>query len=361
MTTRRRTAGTAALFLAAVGLSFGAGEVAVRILRPAYDLPDDPIRNPLWRHDSEIGWLHEPGSEGVLEREEFSHHVRINGLGWRDRERTLEKPPGTFRILTLGDSFTWGHGVEDGEIFTLLAEGLLPGVEVVNLGLSASSTDQQWIILRRFGLAYHPDLVLVMLSRNDFMGNTEDRAGLYHKPRYTLGPDGRLLLENVPVPRYSSLERLNDRLRRRSALLNLVESVFEGSTEVDREALRSQRAESYRITEALLLAVRDEARGAGARFAVGLVPSTSHTYPDEIPVLEAKRFDEARALGEEAGFPVLDLVPAFREGARDPVTGGRVMLHYRRDRHWNAAGHALAARELARLLRDAGLVPFENE
>jgi lysophospholipase L1-like esterase len=348
----------AILLAASILVSSSAGEALVRLFRPEFVAGPDPIANPFWRHDAELGWSHIAGAEGTFSRPEFAHHVRINSAGWRDRERTLDKPSGFFRIVVLGDSYTWGHGVEDEEIFTRLMEERLPGVEVINLGLSASATDQQLLILRQYGLAYHPDLVLVMVSRNDFIGNVETMEGSYPKPVFTLEEGGALRLTNVPVPGVSWFSRVHYRLRRRSGLLNLIESVLQGRVEGRGPAAQGRpRTDPYAVTCALLGEMRRETEAAGASFTVALAPSNAHTYLDPIPPLEAKRFQVIRDFGARESVPVLDLVPAFRDAAR---AGGRTDLHYPLDKHWNAAGHEVVARELARLLGRLELIPFHE-
>ncbi len=353
----KRWSGPAALL--AVSLLFSAlvGEAAVRWLRPGYVAGPDPIRNPFWQYDPELGWSHEPGATGVFARDEFSHPVRINQAGWRDRERQVDKPAGTFRVVVLGDSFTWGHGVGDEEVYTRLLEGMLPGTEFLNLGLSGSDTGQQLLILEKYGLAWHPDLVLLMMSRNDFIGNVTDAEGSYPKPMFVLEPGGELRLTNVPVPRVSTLSRLHYRLRRRSGLVNLIETELERWRRNEPEAGAPGRSYGYDLTRALLHRMHAECRSAGVTFAISFVPSNAHTYPETIPRIETERTSVVEAFANSEGIAYLDLVPAFREAARDPDTGARVDLHYRRDRHWNALGHRVAARALAGMLVRKGLVP----
>jgi len=260
-------------------------------------------------------------------------------------------------VVVLGDSFTWGHGVADEEIYTRLLERLLPDTEFLNLGLSGSDTGQQLLILEKYGLAYRPDLVLLMMSRNDFIGNVEDAEGSYPKPMFVLEPGGDLRLTNVPVPRVGALSRLHYRLRRRSGLLNLVETELERwrSGEADRGA--AGRSYGYDLTRALLARMSRDCSTAGAVFAVSFVPSNAHTYPETIPRIETERTSVVEAFARKHGIPYLDLVPAFRRAAHDPATGARVDLHYRRDRHWNARGHQVAARALAKMLVERGIVP----
>jgi len=349
--------GPAALLAVSIVVAVLIGEGAVRWLRPGYVAGPDPIRNPFWRYDPDLGWGHRPGAAGVFAREEFSHPVHINRAGWRDRERAVGKPAGVFRVVVLGDSFTWGHGVGDEEIYTRLLEDALPGTEFLNLGLSGSDTGQQALILEKYGLAYRPDLVLLMMSRNDFTGNVAGAEGSYPKPMFVLDPGEGLRLTNVPVPEVSMWSRMHYRLRRRSGLLNMIESVIgQWNTETPRDP-RSGREYAYRLTTALLERMRADCDAAGARFALSFVPSNAHTYPDAIPRIEAERISVVEAFAHESGVPFLDPVPAFREAARDPSTGARVELHYRRDRHWNAAGHRVAAAALAEMLVAGRLVP----
>jgi hypothetical protein len=62
---------------------------------------------------------------------------------------------------------------------------------------------------------------------------------------------------------------------------------------------------------------------------------------------------EVAAVGAEHGVEVLDLLPAFRAAQQ----GGRTLLHLVEDRHWNAAGHRLAAREVAAHVRSSRFAP----
>lgn len=104
--------------------------------------------------------------------------VRINSLGFRDRrDYSVAKPPGTFRILILGDSVTFGHGTLDDTTYPYLVEQRLkqwrPDVnwEVWNLGVPGYNTSQELAYLQEAGPRYDPDLVIVGFYANDLVGN----------------------------------------------------------------------------------------------------------------------------------------------------------------------------------------------
>ena len=105
--------------------------------------------------------------------------VHINALGFRDRrEYNLEKSPGTFRILVLGDSVTFGHGTLDETTYPFLLEQRLrewrPDVnwEVWNLGVPGYNTSQELAYLTEVETRYDPDLAIVGFFANDLTENT---------------------------------------------------------------------------------------------------------------------------------------------------------------------------------------------
>ena len=103
--------------------------------------------------------------------------AHTNSLGFRDtREYSLSKPAGTFRILVLGDSVTFGHGALYETSYPWLLEQRLrdwrPDVkwEVWNLGVPGYNTAQELAYLNEVGVRYQPDLVIVGFFLNDFTG-----------------------------------------------------------------------------------------------------------------------------------------------------------------------------------------------
>jgi hypothetical protein len=104
--------------------------------------------------------------------------VHINSLGLRDsREYSLAKAPGTFRILVLGDSVTFGHGSVNEHTYPFLLEQRLkawrPDVhwEVWNAGVPGYNTTQELAHLRELGTKAAPDLVVVGFFENDVIDN----------------------------------------------------------------------------------------------------------------------------------------------------------------------------------------------
>jgi len=82
------------------------------------------------------------------------------------------KQPGVFRVMVLGDSFTYGKGIaEDGTYASQLQRLLQTDyrIEVLNLGVGADQSEDILRTLRRFLPELHPDLVIYGVCHNDFL------------------------------------------------------------------------------------------------------------------------------------------------------------------------------------------------
>jgi lysophospholipase L1-like esterase len=94
--------------------------------------------------------------------------VHVNSHSTRGPEFQTAKPANTIRILSLGDSKTFGWGLTEAETYSGLIEKMLQQqagngkhVEVINAGVNAWSYAQMHAYLREFGLKYQPDIVIL--------------------------------------------------------------------------------------------------------------------------------------------------------------------------------------------------------
>lgn len=106
---------------------------------------------------------------------EYRHGLTTNSQGFRGtKEYSVEKPPGIYRVIVLGDSVTLGHGVEDDQTYAAILEHKLSETgptEVINMGVSGFGTAEELIQLQHLGLAYQPDLIVLGYFPNDPLNN----------------------------------------------------------------------------------------------------------------------------------------------------------------------------------------------
>jgi len=361
------------LFGLAVGL-LGA-EGLLRLVHPVELHPTDTFlsaagRSPLQRGQSAARWLR-PHMVARHVQQDFDVEVRINSAGLRDREIPHAKPAGTRRVLVLGDSFTFGYGVELDQSFVKVAQRMLgPGWEAINGGAPTWGTGDDLDFLRAEGLRYEPDLVVVGFFRNDLADNW--LRGVYYVERGTLR---RLPAEPAPkrhTPAASPESHLGTQdgfaesiLDRGAAhehaasvrgphgpvrWLTLHSHLWRLGREAASRAHQRRRrlpapGDEVRGTQrelaGLLLAeIARVAAAEGARTMVVLIPERCDMEDAED---RAVHWSDVTAPARTAGAMVLDLAPALRRA-------GRTALYFDHDPHLNAAGHAVAGREIARAI-----------
>jgi hypothetical protein len=308
---------------------------------------------------------------------QFGQRIRINSLGMRDKERSLEKTAGSFRLLVLGDSFMEATQVSLEQSFPALLEREIAGnrsaVEVVNLAVSGWGTDDQVTYLERYGLRMAPDGVLIMMTlHNDVIENaslefhTMEAAGLRPRP-----------IQLMPWPRYA-IQKLKaylsgaSHLYRLAYLVSVRKQIESGAVQLRRHVtalLRRDTSPELEKDWALTLALLDKAKSLaeshGAWLAIGMIPLRVQIDDEAFRDIVAasglteeqmdRRAPQRRiaSWAHSRGITLIDLLPTFsaRASQSDEV------LYLPQDGHWSAAGHAIAADQAARVLTSAGLGP----
>jgi hypothetical protein len=360
-------------------------EIALRLKTPrTLRLAHVPNEFEFFQYHPLLGWVNRPQSAGYLRTPEFDHPVRINRHGLNDSEYGYAKRPGTPRILCLGDSFTWGYGVEQDQRFSEVLENeLMQGVEVINAGVSGYNTAQEWLWLRERGVKYRPDLVVLCFYLNDFTDNAQPAHGNYGRPLCAV-EGGTIQVKNVPVPRkfyranrafitlptvlsrtsytYRLLQRGYDRLRKakpeqdvekvNTRLLN-EQSFVKKQVDFEPEQGSSEPVRGQKITEALLNEIQCLCEKMGAKLLVVLIPERQEVRPhDPIPPFHPRAYKCAQEICEQNGFTHLDLRPLL---AQCEQRGRKV--YFDADYHWNTFGHRMAAEAIHRKIMEDGLLP----
>jgi hypothetical protein len=319
----------------------------------------NPERAIFWKYHPLWGWHHDPGQHGIFESAEFRIAVSINQKGLRDRDYSYERTSEKKRILVLGDSFVWGFGVEQDQIFTEQLEDLLPNVEVINAGVSGYSTDQELLWLKSEGVKYDPDLgILVVRGIDDSLNHLERVYVVYYKPRFTFGENGHLELQNVPVPQASAFERSLYLGRRHSSLVNfLIQNVRptilqklhgQGSFETQKlETFReSDASEQFTLTLALIDEIRRVAETENAQLMI--VTNSIFWWPHQ---LDATYEELVRALRDNYPY-VIDI-----EASTGYSSAQMTIPH---DGHWNQDGHRFVAEQLLKFIEENRLLEPEK-
>jgi len=298
---------------------------------------------------------------------EFRVEVRINSDSLRDVERPVAKPPGTLRILVLGDSMVEAVQVELEATFPKrlersLAAALARPVDVINAGVASSSPTTEYLMLKYKGLKYSPDVVVMAFFPADVQDDWIYRKDLVFDER------------GVPLVRASRDENLRASLGpallahwrglrfvlghalgfTRSAFTDLAVSIFDAHED-------AREREAWALTTTAIRATRDLAVTHGARFALMAVPypvqvagdgrMVGRAGPEVTRLLTASaRPQQVLArFSREQEIPYLDLLPALRGSSAHP-------LFFARDQHLTPLGHAVTARAVAAFLRERGLV-----
>jgi lysophospholipase L1-like esterase len=340
-------AGAASLAVAEIGLRYYAGYVqAQEQMDPDFLVYDDLL-----------GWLMAPDWSGRHVHYDFDARYTTNAAGLRGGNWPIPVASAGERIVFLGDSFTFGLGVNDGETFVQVLQTADTDNTYFNAGIAGYSTDQQLLYLSDRVASWRIDrLVLVVYLANDLLDNelSYPLQATMGKPLFRAGPTG-IKLTNVPVPRVSKPAEVQ--------AYTLTTAVL-GS-----EMPRSWRNNDWQLTRVLglsgmpdpelLAGMPDRLTGPLNLFtqlvaeirelcgihdvALSIVLMPGRSFVEMPDSLSAQYQDYLRheilARDAELGVPLLDLATALRE--QYAASGER--LFFPNEGHLNQAGHRAAA------------------
>ncbi|MGP0105311.1 SGNH/GDSL hydrolase family protein [Rhodoblastus sp.] len=349
----------AAVALGAIELGMravGYGSVLTVVYGRAHYNPDLP----------ELGYAGRPFARGI-ESNEGGADVAFNSHGFHDIEHARAKPPGAFRLMVVGNSFTAAIQVarRDGFVSQLgEALGQCPAlagrpVEAVNLGVGGYTIHQEYLLLRDYGLTLKPDFVVLQTNSFVVPGDLDPKLNL--SPRLRRDADGKVSVdysyEDTPQYRAKSsdfavwLQNFSDRSRLVQYAIQYRQIMRDIAAEGAPEGAPEDEAALYRsFQQGRDLAFGEMAellREKNIPFAVTIVPDAD--AESARPLGPEPVRDQWRQLAQKAGAPFIDV----EDEARAQVRATGAYLHYlgangasgHLDRVGNAFfGKALAAR-----------------
>lgn len=367
----------AALLLAEAGLRI------IGFSHARFYLPDYVFGNAL-----------RPNAEG-WQTEEGRAYVRINSDGLRDREHAKIKSANIIRIAILGDSYAEAFQLPIEDTFWSVLERELnkcpqiqpKTIEVINFGMSGYGTARELLALRHRVWNYDPDVVLLaFFTGNDIRNNSKTLEKTEYYP-YFYYEGGKLVLDNSFRTSKSFLEGVgwkgnirrylaDSRLAQLLAVINNraradAAPAAQTQTEAGLDAQiyvspppSKDWEEAWRVTEGLVSQMAKEVSEHGAKFHVVTLSNGIQVHPDSsirkkyMQRLKVKNLDypdlRIKTLGEKKNIDVLNLASSLLDYAEK----NNVCVHGFDNAtpcggHWNAHGHAVAGKIIAKRLCEA--------
>jgi hypothetical protein len=264
---------------------------------------------------------------------EFTMTFTSNSLGYRGPE---PDQPHTNSILFIGDSFTMGFGVNDGEEFPALIKAKLDealgknAVNVVNTGMG-NNGNGRWIkLLKNEADQFKPRLVVLQVMANDFEDNV--REGYF-----SVSDNGTLTELPIKVSKMKFLEPLLDNFPglSNSYFYSLIRQSLATYSDIGANDATSKEGIDYadHLTERLIAE------------AVSICQKKGYPVFAILVGLEGSRLSHIQAIFQTQQVPTLAI----------PTKTERPDLYYKIDGHWNRDGHAFVARAVFDQLQSLNL------
>jgi len=344
-------------------VALAVAEVAVRHISPQ---EVGPVR---FACHPELGYIPVPGQQGERRLPGvFTFRYSNNSLGWRGRREYREVKPTEYRVLFLGDSFTYGLGVDDDQTFAVQMEKDLRAglwsVEVMNAGCPGKGTDYALKCFQTVGRKFHPDLTALGFLGNDFQDNARGeyytiggRGELRVKPM-NCNPDNiKAVLDRLPAYNWLISWSQAANLVKQAGVDFMVKRAQKNHSDVSnglvvsytRSAGGYVTAANQNLTRIYIEQLNAAVKHAGGELMMFYIPVSQEVL--EYRQTRTTSADERaiQRLAAENGMMLWSLTPLLAH------SGQPIDRLYHQEGHWTAAAHEIAAHYLSRLIQ-SGLV-----
>jgi lysophospholipase L1-like esterase len=407
----RLRAATARLAMLAVSIALGLVVVEIGLRLAGYSPAYVNAMGSFHESNPVTGHRGKPGFRGRFKTPEFDVLIVHDDAGFRRQEFQKPESAGTRHLAVFGDSFVWGWGVEQGEVFTDQLSRRVPDWRVENYGINGTGTLAQYELFaaERRDRLQPGDVVLLAFYGNDLADNVEGT-------RTAKMIDGKIVPQPVKEPIQGGWRRtlqessylfnylsyvanryqLERRIRRAEARAIAAAEAAKAATAKAAEDARRARpaanlgegaiassaadeqnssvaaAETLKetpqptsapvtddaavqiaIVRHYLLRWHQDCAQRKARFIVAYVPGVGELNEgrDEASDRREAAFRQAfNACTKDTDIEVLDLLPGMLDAKRSGKVDHVIIAG---DGHWNPAGHRLVAEIVAARLADA--------
>ncbi|MFW5838029.1 MAG: alginate O-acetyltransferase AlgX-related protein, partial [Desulfovibrionaceae bacterium] len=350
-----------------------------------------------------------PNFEGFLISPEFSHRIQTNALGFRDHRNATQIMNADKMILCMGDSFTFGYGVNYQDMFSQQLESLLQA-QKCDYAVVSSGHENGWspvqydFYLRRYMDELQPDVVVAAVFPTNDLHDHKVLRRVYNEQGEEVAQE--LSAYTVVDGKFMDARFVDGKKHQESqSLYQSLEDILENAWR-DGKAWLYSRSYTFRVIELLwaryiekrpglwfelpyfhltgapreddtlyketlqsLLDMNAFCARQGVPFVVMLIPDklqVSEAYHPQL--LAASNADNTTqglleqalvtkqpqqfltSFFEEHGIRYIDLLDDLREA--DKTTD----MYYRMDGHWLPVGHELVADILYQYLAENRLL-----
>ncbi|MGA9754717.1 MAG: hypothetical protein WBV23_06205 [Desulfobaccales bacterium] len=352
-------------------VAFAMAEGAVRLFCPQ---EVGPVR---FACHPQLGEIPVPGQHGVRRLPGvFTSTYSNNSLGWRGSREYREAKQTEYRVLFLGDSFTYGIGVNDDQTFAALVEKFLTSdhlsVEVMNAGDPGKGTDYALKLYQTVGRKFYPDLVVycaffAMIYRNERgeYYNVGNHGDLQAKAVICRGGLIKTVLAHLPGYNWLISWSQAANLVKEAGVELLIKwatrngsDVTEGLVLAYKKNANGCSTEANKLTRIYADQLHAAVKNAGGKLVIFYIPNSQEVR--EYRQNRTFSADEQvfQLIAADNGMTLWSLTPLLAH------SGQPIDRLYYKEGHWTAVAHELAAHYMSgliesRLLQNPQLKPSD--